>query len=311
MHRNKSQNESLSQITDITAGCFAGAIGKIIEYPLDTLKVRCQINQINIAPQSTLQITRNVFGEGDLFQIYRGFSAPLFGSCITKTAAFWLFGSTERHFKKYHTNHQPLAIWQTAICGGIAGASSAIWLTPIEYVKCQMQAPHTAASYGHSTWRCLTYNLSYYPMNMFNRNAFVGTACREIPGSVMWFSGYKLTTRTLTRWTIGDDTRDHEVPSWISFCGGAVAGVSYWTCCYPMDLIKSLIQTEHFRDSKQNSLRQSISFWKQFVMRYRAQGFLSLYCGFGVTVPRAILSNGTVFLSYEYYRNILRGSIVD
>ena len=311
MERSVEENESLAQIKDITAGCFAGAIAKVIEYPFDTLKVLCQINESNIAQQSTLQITRNVLEKEGLIRMYRGLSAPLFGSCLENLIVFWLFGSTERYFKKYHTDHQPLALWQIAICGGAAGTGTAIWLTPIEYVKCQMQAPHSAASYGHSTWRCFTYNLSHHPMNLFNRNAFVGTACREIPGSVIWFSGYKISTRALTRWTIGDETEDQEVPSWIFFCGGAMAGLSYWTSCYPVDLIKSLIQTEEVqmgeisKDSKEKSLRQSMSFWRQFVMRYRAHGFLSLYNGFSVTVPRAILSNATIFLSYEYCRNCL------
>merc|ERR1719242_986349 len=112
MERSAEQNESLAQIKDITAGCFAGAIGKIIEYPFDTLKVLCQINESHIESQSTLQITRNVIEKEGLWRMYRGLSAPLFGSCFENLIVFWLFGSTERYFKKHHTNDEPLALWQ-------------------------------------------------------------------------------------------------------------------------------------------------------------------------------------------------------
>ena len=308
MERSGEQNESLAQIKDITAGCFAGAIGKIIEYPFDTLKVLCQINESNIESQSTWQITRNVLQKEGLLRMYRGLSAPLFGSCLENLIVFWLFGSTERYFKKHHTADQPLAMWQIAVCAATAGTGTAIWLTPIEYVKCQMQAPHTAAAYGNSTWKCFTYNARRHPLNLFNKNAFIGTACREIPGSVIWFSGYKLSTRALTQWAVPEEDSD-AVPSWIFFCGGATAGLSYWTCCYPVDLIKSLIQTEltEVQPVPSKSMRQSVSFWRQLMTRYRTHGFLSLYNGFSVTVPRAILSNATIFLSYEYCRNWLDG----
>lgn len=136
-----------------------------------------------------------------------------------------------------------------------------------------------------------------------NKNALIATGCREIPGSVIWFSGYKLTTRALTRRFVGEsDTRNTEatVPPWIFLCGGAVAGLSYWTAVYPVDLIKSLIQTEEV--DVVHSERQSVSFWRQLHRRYRVYGFRSLYNGFSVTVPRAVLANAVIFSAYEYCR---------
>ena len=310
MERKIEKNESLAQIKDITAGCFAGAIGKIIEYPFDTLKVLCQINNTNIKNQSTFAITKNVLQNEGILRIYRGLSAPLFGSCFENLIVFWLFGSSERFFKKSFTSNKPLSIYQIAICAGIAGTGTALWLTPVEFIKCQMQAPNTSIMYENSTLKCFIYNLTHNPLGLFNKNALIATGCREIPGSVIWFSGYKLTTRALTRFYGINDGQDDDgenngdVPSWIFLCGGAMAGLSYWTCCYPVDLIKSLIQTEEV-DMIGNNVkkeRQSISFWKQLYSRYKVYGFMSLYNGFSVTVPRAIISNAAIFFSYEWCR---------
>lgn len=311
MERKIEQNESLAQIKDITAGCFAGAIGKFIEYPFDTLKVLCQINKTNIANQSTFAITSKVLREEGIFRIYRGLSAPLFGSCFENLIVFWLFGSSERFFKKNLTSNQPLALWQIGCCAAIAGTGTALWLTPVEFIKCQMQAPNTAIMYENSTFKCFLYNIRYNPFGLFNKNALIGTGMREIPGSILWFGGYKVSTRQLTKWYgINEDDGD-EVPSWIFLCGGASAGLTYWTVCYPFDLIKSLIQTEEVnmnmhikgRESSGNiGERQKLSFWSQLGGRYRRYGFMSLYNGFSVTVPRAIISNAAIFFSYEWCR---------
>eukprot|EP01084_Bolivina_argentea_P004911 9302_1 len=302
MERKTEQNESLAQFKDITAGCFAGAIGKTIEYPFDTLKVLCQINKTNIANQSTLAITKHVLKTEGIFRIYRGLSAPLFGSCFENLIVFWLFGSSERYFKKSFTNNNPLSFWQISICSAIAGTGTALWLTPVEFIKCQMQAPNTAIMYGNSTFKCFIYNITHNPLNLFNKNALIGTGMREIPGSVIWFGSYKLSTRFLTRYFVNNEIdNDCDIPSWIFLTGGAMAGLSYWSCCYPFDLIKSLIQTEEIdmNNKMKKTKLKSVSFWKQLYNRYYMYGFMSLYNGFGITIPRAIISNAAIFLSYE------------
>eukprot|EP00484_Ammonia_sp_Unknown_P028431 CAMPEP_0197032524 /NCGR_PEP_ID=MMETSP1384-20130603/11191_1 /TAXON_ID=29189 /ORGANISM="Ammonia sp." /LENGTH=328 /DNA_ID=CAMNT_0042462207 /DNA_START=6 /DNA_END=992 /DNA_ORIENTATION=+ len=325
MERKTEKNESLAQIKDIAAGCFAGAIAKVIEYPFDTIKVLCQINQSNIEAQSTLQITRNVLQNEGILRIYRGLSAPLIGSCVENLIVFWLFGSTERYFKKAFTNDQPLHLWQIGVCAAAAGTGNTLWICPVEFIKCQMQASHTAIMYENSTLKCFIHNITRNPLQMFDTNALIATGCREIPGSVIWFSGYKVTTRALTSMFVHghreqdgmEDSDGHrgeeddvEVPSWIFLCGGGMAGLSYWTCCYPFDLIKSIIQTEQVHTGMDQPTRKlsgsnSQSFWKRLYTRYRMYGFVSLYNGFSVTIPRAIISNAAIFMSYEYCRMYL------
>eukprot|EP01083_Nonionella_stella_P272705 924872_1 len=305
MDRKTEKSESQAQIKDIFAGCVAGAMSKIIEYPFDTLKVLRQIGNTHVNNQSTFAMAKHILETEGILRIYRGLSAPLIGSTFECLIIFWLFGSSERYLKKSFTNNKPLAPWQTAICSAIAGTGTTLWLTPVEFIKCQMQAPNTAAMYQNSTARCFIYTVTHHPLLLFNKNALIGTGCREITGSVIWFGSYKLCTRSLTRYYVGqhqmEDIDHANVPNWIYLVGGATAGVTYWSCCYPFDLIKSIIQTEEVGKSK----TEHVSFWRQLYNRYTMYGFRSLYNGLGVTIPRAFISNGFIFFAYEYSRNYL------
>ena len=73
------------------SGIFAGGTSKIIEYTLDTIKVLCQINTDKNF--STFQLTKNTLQNEGITRIYRGLSAPLFGSCLEYFTTFWMFSN--------------------------------------------------------------------------------------------------------------------------------------------------------------------------------------------------------------------------
>ena len=88
MARGRDRSEAVAQCKDMVSGIFAGAAAKIIEYPLDTLKVLLQINPDRSF--STIQFARNVVQKEGIFRIYRGLSAPLCGSCVEYFTTFWM-----------------------------------------------------------------------------------------------------------------------------------------------------------------------------------------------------------------------------
>lgn len=89
MEHEPESNEAIAQFKDMLSGIIAGGTSKIIEYPLDTLKVLCQINTEKSF--STYQLTQNVLKNEGISRIYRGLSAPLFGSCLEYFTTFWMF----------------------------------------------------------------------------------------------------------------------------------------------------------------------------------------------------------------------------
>ena len=80
----------LAAAKDVTFGSIAGMVGKTIEYPFDTIKVRLQSQSDRLpyqysGPLDCLQ--KSVRKDGTL-SLYRGLSAPLFGAAVENSSLF-------------------------------------------------------------------------------------------------------------------------------------------------------------------------------------------------------------------------------
>src|SRR5271170_5637518 len=90
------QSQGIEAFKDIAFGSTAGVLGKFVEYPFDTIKVRLQSQ--SISPQAThlkgpLDGFRAAFRapEGPLLSLYRGISAPLLGAAIETSSLFFSY----------------------------------------------------------------------------------------------------------------------------------------------------------------------------------------------------------------------------
>ena len=136
-----------------------------MEYPFDTIKVLSQIN--NYRNLSTMEITRGILLNEGFFRVFRGMSAPVFGSSIEYFITFWLFGMSERYLISYY-NRNKLTLNEIGFCGAFSGIGIGLWLTPIEFIKCQMQVNKNAYLYNYSTLQCLLYHLKHNPFNLMH-----------------------------------------------------------------------------------------------------------------------------------------------
>ena len=119
---------------------------------------------------------------------------------------------------------------------------------------------------------------------------------REIPGNAAWFGGYQLISRTLGG--TGSSSSAGALPQLLA---GAFAGCVYWGVPYPIDTIKSTIQTLP-KDSKHTML----SVGRQII---REQGVKGLYRGFSVTMVRACPGNAVCFMVTEQIANSIKNRL--
>ena len=290
MERDVEKNESIAQLKDVLSGILPGSLAKIIEYPFDTIKVLSQIE--NSSNVSTSHIIRQIYYKEGINRLFRGLSAPLLGSIGENIIFFWCYGASERYLKKMWDTDR-LSTLQLAVAGGLTGIGVSMWMTPVEFIKCQMQAPNTAKQYDYSTFKCFRHQMCTNPLNIFS--GLSATLNREIPGTIIYLLGYRVTSRKLQEIFHKD-----EPTAWMIFASGAASGLTYWTIIYPIDTLKSEIQTQDYLSNVNNG--NKVGIWTMLKNRYYNKGFRSLYNGLGVTVPRAILSNAVIFGSYEYSR---------
>ncbi|MBE7182526.1 MAG: MC/SLC25 family protein [Terriglobus roseus] len=83
-------NQSKEALKDIAFGSIAGAVGKVIEYPFDTVKVRLQSQPDHLPLRYTgpLDCFRQSLAQDGLLGIYRGVSAPIFGAAVETSSLF-------------------------------------------------------------------------------------------------------------------------------------------------------------------------------------------------------------------------------
>lgn len=299
---------------DILFGSIAGVIGKIIEYPFDTVKVRLQ-SQPSTLPQLYAGpldcINQSLRAEG-VRGLYRGISAPLLGAAIETSSLFFSYRLAQDALlatmptlreEKTWTGKVPLSA--LVACGAMSGAFTSLLLTPIELVKCQMQVPLSPSTLrGPGPLSIISSVFRHHGIFGFWHGQ-LGTLIRETGGSAAWFGSYEGVStlfRTYNAGTASGSAAIDEVPATLplyqQLLAGATAGVSYNFVFFPADTIKSRMQTEEVTPAGNGRA----SFWSSGKALWQQQGLKGMYRGCGITVARAAPSSAFIFAVYEGLR---------
>ena len=119
------------------------------------------------------------------------------------------------------------------------------------------------------------------------------TCLREVPAFGLYFVIYDTCKEEITR-KFFHPNHPH---IWVaSALAGGISGISTWMLVYPVDVIKTRIQTSSF-----DSMRlQDRKIWHAGKQIIRERGLRSMFNGLGVTVARAFPVNGIIFPVYEF-----------
>lgn len=232
----------------ILSGGLAGMAQILTGHPFDTVKVR----YINNNHNKILSCVRSIRSEG-YRQFYRGVSSPMVGSMIMNVQTFYLYSWFNKYF------HNPL------ISGTLTGLGLAFVESPTDLVKTRMQ---------------INPNVSYSETlkNIGVRNIYKGINITLLRNSIscgMYFWGYEKTKAMFSNEYIG------------ILVGGSVSGFCCWAPNYPMDNIKTRIQS----DTKGK--------YKGIIDCIKKTPTRKLWTGFTPTIVRSMVVNPFVFLAYE------------
>ncbi|KND90906.1 Mitochondrial basic amino acids transporter [Tolypocladium ophioglossoides CBS 100239] len=215
---------------DFWAGYLSGAVGIVVGNPLDLIKVRLQA-----------QSDASSRGQVRLQNAVTGTAAPILGYGALNALLFVSYNRSEAALNRALSTHRSL--WATWLAGALGGLSTWVVSTPTELVKCRAQMSTTTPAVSSWTiaqqiWRADGLRGLYF--------GGIVTALRDSIGYGFYFWSYELATR---RWPSsrpdGDDgtvSLRHETPR-ILLCGG-LAGIVTWASIFPLDVIKTRVQTQ-------------------------------------------------------------------
>ncbi|KAF2831414.1 mitochondrial carrier [Ophiobolus disseminans] len=292
-------------IKDVVCGSVAGVVGKYIEYPFDTVKVRLQSQPDTVPLRYTgpLDCFKKSLQRDGFIGIYRGISAPLVGAAVETSSLFFSYriacdalkaSGVYPELKRHPERDLPYT--GMLYCGMVAGAITSLFLTPIELVKCKMQVPLETSSGVLSQPGILSVIASIHRHQglLGYWHGQFGTFIRETGGGAAWFGGYE-GMKMLFKKRNTTAKSDEDLPVWQRMASGSIAGAAYNFMFYPADTVKSRMQTEDVKQltgGKSTFSAVGKALWKQ-------HGLKGMYRGCGITVARSVPSSAFIFTVYE------------
>lgn len=289
-------------------------MGKYIEYPFDTVKVRLQSQPSNLPLRYTgpLDCFRQSIKADGFLGLYRGISAPLAGAALENSSLFYFerLGRDLVYASGAIPKHEPLPLPALYFTGAFSGAFTSLVLTPIELVKCKIQVPAAAEGKKTPHLRPIPVIKDIYRhhglLGFFHGG--VGTLIREAGGGAAWFGAKETISKMFYDRGVSLATTDEEkksvlsrpLPLWQQAVAGASGGVSYNFLFFPADTIKSRMQTAPVGDSVQGRsfVAEGVSLWKQ-------HGLRGMYRGCGITCMRSAPSSAFIFIVFDGLKTYL------
>ncbi|KAI7907399.1 mitochondrial carrier domain-containing protein [Cokeromyces recurvatus] len=316
--QNRKEKSTIhQQLNDLIFGSIAGMIGKLVEYPFDTIKVRLQTQPLDqpffSGPWDCFKKTIKQEGFKSLFT---GLSSPLIGSMVENAALFVGYRQVQRMIRDFSMTDEerkkmlylpedklpPLSMSQLILAGAASGAIASFVLTPVELIKCKLQV-----QLGNQTnvqgvrftgpFHVIRHVMQTHGLPGFYRG-FLATLLREAGGGAFWFGAYEYTCAEFIKYRqkrTGEMITKKDLSAPELMLGGALGGMAYNMSLFPVDVIKSQMQTDE-QLLVGNCQR---SFFQTAKELYTVGGYRAFYRGCGITVARSAPTSAIIFLTYE------------
>ncbi|KAF2101877.1 mitochondrial carrier [Rhizodiscina lignyota] len=307
---------------DFWSSYLSGAIGILIGNPLDLLKTRLQasIQPSPSAPSGNFPTATSLL---------RGAPAPLLGYGALNSILFVTYNRSLNLLGEadYSNPHSLGRVWAAGALGGLA-----TWVVsaPTELVKCRAQVLGDGVGGGIEGGGRSGTNSWSIAKDIWRREGVPGlyfggavTSVRDAVGYGFYFWSYELCKQA---WTKPNET-DRDAAIKVLVCGG-IAGVITWASIFPLDVIKTRVQTQPYpmlapeavmATEGQALLRPDAEHLKTVAERrigafevarqaYQNEGAAVFFRGLGVCSVRAFIVNAVQWAAYEWMMQLLRKS---
>ncbi|KAI9476528.1 MAG: mitochondrial carrier domain-containing protein [Benjaminiella poitrasii] len=304
------------QLEDLAFGSVAGMVGKVIEYPFDTVKVRLQTQSVtNPVFKGPLDCFKATIKNEGVMGLFRGISSPIIGAMLENAVLFVGYRQIQRQIREFSPpietstttldehGQVPLTFNQLTLAGALSGSLISIVLTPVELVKCKIQVQNILKN-----TKAQQFNQPSDVIKQICRaqgfaglyRGFIPTFIRETGGNAFWFGVYEYTCAALIQYRRNRAIETEKIITKNDLTApelmiaGAVGGIAYNLSFFPVDVIKSRLQIQ--QGNAQSQFKSSIQIAKEI---YAGTGFKGFYRGCGITAAKSAPANAIIFMTYE------------
>ncbi|KAK4216322.1 mitochondrial carrier domain-containing protein [Rhypophila decipiens] len=358
---------------DFWAGYISGAVGIIIGNPLDVLKVKLQAGVVSSSPsvpRPILPTTTNgttsslpshtiptasssTRSTSYLRPFLTGTAAPVLGYGALNALLFVSYNRTEAFLNQalllqvHPTTSTSLSattgsnLYTTWLAGAVGGLATWVVSTPTELIKCRVQLASSSSSSSApsqsspptsvSSWSTIKHILHSQGIKGLYFGGLV-TALRDSIGYGFYFWSYELTSRWMAS-TTTPGSEGAADPARVLLCGG-LAGIVTWASIFPLDVIKTRVQTQALHSHSPSPLpaaaaaassssanrleseplllkhpaaaavqegkRRPLGAWEVAKQTYAQGGIRPFFRGLGVCSVRAFIVNAVQWAVYEW-----------
>lgn len=272
---------------DTASGFIGGAVQVLVGQPFDLVKVRLQTGQFSSPVEAVTQTLKN---EG-ILAFYKGTTAPLIGVGACVSMQFYAFHETRRRILLYTSGTQ-LTYVQIYVAGAAAGLANSVISSPVEQLRILLQTQKTKL-YNGPIDAARKIAQANGPGGLFR--GFTVTAIREAQAYGVWFLTYEFLMAQATKKVARED-----IPTWKLMLFGGLAGEALWLASYPLDVVKSQVQSDSF-----GSQRKYNGAWDAAKKTFKSRGVAGFWKGIGPTLLRAIPASASTFASVELTLRLL------
>ncbi|WEW55369.1 carrier protein ymc1 [Emydomyces testavorans] len=228
-------------------------------------------------------------GQGALRTI-KDLSAGAAGGIAQVSVQFGAFHEARRRFEEFNTKRgHPAALSYTQyyLAGAFAGVTNSVISGPIEHVRIRLQTqPHGANRLYNGPFDCIKKLSAHGGVLRGLYRGEVVTIYREAQAYGMWFLSFEY----LMNWEAKRSQIKREDISSVKIAAyGGLAGEVLWLSSYPLDVVKSKMQSDGF--GAQQEYKGMLDCFRK---TYAAEGLGGFWKGIGPTLLRAMpVSAGT------------------
>ncbi|GLB37401.1 putative mitochondrial carrier (TC 2.A.29) family protein [Lyophyllum shimeji] len=291
-------------VKDLAAGTAGGIAQVLVGQPFDIVKVRMQTSAKGTY-KGMMDCAGGILKNEGPLAFYKGTLTPLLGIGVCVSIQFAALEWTKRYFTNQNrlngkggAEGNILSGDQLFAAGVFAGLSNGVVSGPVEHIRIRLQTQSNTNPLYAGPWDAIKKIASNHGIAGIYKGQAV-TLLREASGYGVYF----LTYEKIVQWEMEKKgIRRDQINPMNAALYGATAGYALWAVIYPIDMIKSRMQTDGFTPSTGQRYTSTLDCVRKV---WRTEGIGAFTRGLGPTLIRSPFANGATFLGFEMANRLL------